>query len=565
MSQSPSNNKDQADLQAYARAWQEIGNRVISGRAWSGHERHKLFLNAGAGRFADASFVGGFDLQEDGRGMAWTDWDHDGDLDLWITSRSAPRARLLVNRSAEVKGGRFLGVRLRGRDANRDGIGARVTVLRDDGVSTSATVRAGEGFLSQSSKQLVFGLGDAKPQVVSVRWPGGKVERFSGVSSGGHYTLAQGTGAAAPSRLQPRLLKTSATPLKPRKLGPIAAFVQRPVPSPPLVYTDLQGKTQPGPGPGGAATLLVLWSRWCQPCMAELEELAKKRAELAQAGLQVLALNVDRLSTTKGVGEPVEVTEKALAAQLAKTAPGISAGTLEDKQMAKVEMLLRMLFTWRAPLALPTSLLIDQRGMLRGVYRGKASPQTVLGHLKAVREGPGAWQRAAAAGQGFFAAPLPAPRYFAIGRFFVQHGHPDAALRYFEAAIAQDEGDADAQNMVGALMARSGNVDKALVHFEAAVKAKPGHGEALSNLAAARLQRGEVDAALGLLKRAVEAAPKNPVLRHRYGMTLANAGKLQEAKAQLLKVKELDPNAPVGPALKRLEADLAKRAGGKGR
>ena len=62
-------------------------------------ERHCCFLNTRGPVFANVSAVSGLDLIDDGRGLALVDWDHDGDLDAWISNRNAPRLRLLRNNS----------------------------------------------------------------------------------------------------------------------------------------------------------------------------------------------------------------------------------------------------------------------------------------------------------------------------------------------------------------------------------------------------------------------------------------------------------------------------------
>jgi len=59
------------------------------------------------------------------------------------------------------------------------------------------TLRAGEGFLVQSSKWLHFGLGAADVvQQVIVHWPGGEVEQFTGIDIDHRYRLIQGTSTA---------------------------------------------------------------------------------------------------------------------------------------------------------------------------------------------------------------------------------------------------------------------------------------------------------------------------------------------------------------------------------
>ncbi len=65
-----------------------MGEMISQGASFSGRERNRCFLNTHAEKFADVSAVAGLDLIDDGRGIALVDWDHDGDLDLWLTSRT---------------------------------------------------------------------------------------------------------------------------------------------------------------------------------------------------------------------------------------------------------------------------------------------------------------------------------------------------------------------------------------------------------------------------------------------------------------------------------------------
>ena len=131
--------------------------------------------------------------------MALSDWDHDGDVDVWLNNRNAPQLRFLENRIPSAND--FLALRLAGVTCNRNAIGARVEVaLRNPQRARwglQQTVRAGDGFLSQSSKWLNFGLGQASEiDSVVVRWPGGASERFEGVTRNGRYILKQGVGKA---------------------------------------------------------------------------------------------------------------------------------------------------------------------------------------------------------------------------------------------------------------------------------------------------------------------------------------------------------------------------------
>ena len=106
------------------------------GMSISGHERHCVFLNTGkdsrAGeQFACVSAVSGLDFPDDGRGVSVVDWDHDGDQDLWVSNRNAPRIRYFRNDTQT--GNHYITLRLIGNGVttSRDAVGARVEVFLD--------------------------------------------------------------------------------------------------------------------------------------------------------------------------------------------------------------------------------------------------------------------------------------------------------------------------------------------------------------------------------------------------------------------------------------------------
>ena len=173
----------QATGTPYDDAWRAI-NRLMVERSVAGHQRNVFLRNDGQGGFDDVSGAVGLDLDQDGRAFAVLDFDGDGDPDLVLLApRSAPQLRLFRNDFKER--GATLAVRLVGAPSprpatgvasNRDAIGARVTV-ETDRLRRTKVVQAGSGFLSQHSKELLFGLGASQRVVrLTVEWPSGRTQ-----------------------------------------------------------------------------------------------------------------------------------------------------------------------------------------------------------------------------------------------------------------------------------------------------------------------------------------------------------------------------------------------------
>ena len=126
-----------------------------------------LLRNQGNGMFQE---VGAFTTPMVARGMAYGDYDRDGDLDVLIATNNGP-AHLYRNDGGN--GNHWLNVKLEGTRCNRDGIGAVVRVTSAGGTQWQA-VHSGSSFCSASDLALTFGLGrDEKATSVEVQWPGG--------------------------------------------------------------------------------------------------------------------------------------------------------------------------------------------------------------------------------------------------------------------------------------------------------------------------------------------------------------------------------------------------------
>lgn len=164
------------------KTWEEgafYSPEFIADNSWNGFEHDVLFRNDENGnRFTDIAHVTGIDLETDGRGVAYLDYDLDGDLDVVVVGH---RQEAILLRNDIGQKNNWLRVALVGTSSNRQGVGARVTV-RTGSQKQSREVRAGGGFLSSSSVPPSFGLGKAaKVDELTIRWPSGIVQSLKDV------------------------------------------------------------------------------------------------------------------------------------------------------------------------------------------------------------------------------------------------------------------------------------------------------------------------------------------------------------------------------------------------
>lgn len=151
-----------------------------------------LFHNNGKG-FENVSEKSGaiFARPLAGRGMAIGDFDNDGGMDVLIAQNNAPPILLHNNLGRQ---NHWLGVRLIGRKANIDAIGAKITYQSGEWKRHQYKVGGGS-FLSSHDPRLVLGLGQrTKMDWLEVQWPqpSGITERFTGLPLDRYITIIEG-------------------------------------------------------------------------------------------------------------------------------------------------------------------------------------------------------------------------------------------------------------------------------------------------------------------------------------------------------------------------------------
>ena len=155
------------------------------------HQRNQLYRNLGNGRFQDVTeeITDGLLVERSSRGVAFGDYDNDGDVDVLVINLN-DRPNLLRNESSN--GNHWLTLRLVGSRSNRDAIGARITVTVGDRVQI-AEVRSGGSYLSHNDSRVHFGLGEASQvERLEVRWPSGLVESFENLQVDQFLLLREG-------------------------------------------------------------------------------------------------------------------------------------------------------------------------------------------------------------------------------------------------------------------------------------------------------------------------------------------------------------------------------------
>jgi len=583
----------------YEQGWNALNELIRADGTWSGFERNVFYVNNRDGTFSDVSGVVGLDFLEDGRAFALADFDHDGRLEVFLKNRNGPQLRLLKNRMKNLPPS--IAFRLRGVKSNRDAIGATITVETELGRQTRM-LQAGSGFLSQHSKEVFFGLGEAKgPVRAFIRWPSGLVQELRDLPVNHRVWVEEGSEPSRmeafkmePQELKPNssasLIGTAETvPSRKPSYGTrdgqreteqlptiVETWLLAPVSAPEFSLPDLNGQTWTLAALRGKPVLLNFWtieSASCREDLRILNQIHKRRAGASgeNPGLQLLAVNVDNSSSAESA--------RALTGGLHLSFP-ILRGS--DDVAAIYNILYRYLFDRHRDLSLPTSFLIDEKGNIVKVYQGPVNVEHIEDDFRHIPQTVAERVAKALPFSGVSDAPEFRRNYLSYGSVFFQQGYFDQAEASLQLALHDDPSSAEAVyglgsvylkqqkteearnnferalklhasypdtlpnawNNLGLIATQEGRTADAIPYFQEALRLSPDHLIALDNLGNAYRQLKQWDEARKVLERAVAAGPQDPEANYGLGMVFAQIDDSDRAYEYLQRALKFRPAYP---------------------
>jgi Flp pilus assembly protein TadD len=478
--------------QEYEHGWNTINELIRADHTWSGYERNVFYASNRDGTFSDVSGVVDLDFLEDGRSFALADFDQDGRQEVFLKNRNAPQLRVLKNVAEELPPS--ISFRLRGTKSNPDAIGAAVTVGRQ-----TKMLQAGSGFLSQHSKELFFGLGDAKGSVnATIRWPSGRVQQLHDLPANHRVWVEEG---AEPSRVEPFRQQTAPTAVfrDGVESTTIETWLLSPVRAPNFSPTGKPALVQSTDDHTGVYNVLYryLFDRH-RDLTAPTSFLIDSQGDI----VKVYQGPVD----SKRFEDDVRNIPRTIEQRLAKALP--FPGNAATYQFGR------------------NHLSVGSAFFQRGYY-----DQAEASFARALRDDPSS-----------------AEAQYGLGSVYLNQNKNAQARDSFEKTLKLTASYPDtapkAWNNLGLIATREGRSDDAVRYFQEALRVSPDYWIALENLGNAYRQQKRWDEARAALERAAAARPKEPEANYSLAMVYAQTDDTGRAYEYLQKALTLRPAYP---------------------
>ena len=542
----------------YFVSWSALQAMLRQGFSLAGGQRNRMLLKTAEG-YVNAGACGGADLIDDGRSVATCDWDRDGDLDLWCTGRTGRQLYFLRNDTPPST--HSLTIELAGSSCNRDAIGARVTVVSGS-TQQMRTVSTGDGYLSQSTSRLHFGLGDAaRVDQIHIRWPDGDEDTYQDVDADQRLVITQHSDAfeslPAPVTLPP----DESTPVEAKEDSSVVLV--DPLPFPPLSLSGLDGRNQPIVHSTSSSTILAVFSLGSEECKAQVHRLVEATGQLQDAGVWLAAALIAD-----------QEHAESLKRELANLKWPYPAGIASEELLCVLDIVRRSVQYDDEPIRLPAYLVLDGDGAVTVLHRAPETVEQVVEDAMTVASGgtierlKGKWHPRPKRDLATIARQSLGYGRYGIARFFadlalisdidqpgfthvlssladmaVQRQDVEAAIRYYEESLSQAPDRPGVWMKLARLYARTGDDEQAEYAYLQAGKLDDTNAEPVFQLARLYARRSQVQKAGAMYDKARSLDPSSAVFWAEYGEFLLQQNRLADAEVALEQAIELKPDS----------------------
>ena len=328
---------------------------------------------------------------------------------------------------------------------------------------------------------------------------------------------------------------------------------------------DADGNLQSLHAFAGSLVLLTLWAAKAPSSVDQLKALRQQEPRLSPSQVKILAVNIDQPEDRARAGKS--------AAEVKASFPVVFA----TEEVAGIyNIIYRYLYDRRRDLPIPTSFLLDKRGMIVKIYQGPVDADEVIHDSRSIPASPaertrkalpfsgtlyqGSFQRndftygvamfqhgyleqAAASFQQVVAAkPDSAEGFYNLGTLELRRNNFAEARNYLQQTLKLRPNYPEAWNNLGMMAAQEGNPDEAIQDFQQSLQQRPGYAIALLNLGNVYRRQKDFAKAQEALTRAFELQPDDPEVNYSLGMFYAQQNQMEQAKESLQKAIALRPD-----------------------
>jgi len=166
---------------------------------------NRMFRNVDGTRFEEVTSSGNFGHIQKGHGIAFADFDRDGDQDIYAVMGGAYEGDVFTNILYEnpISKHNWITIELEGRSVNRAALGTRIELKLDNGEKLFRTVTSGGSF-GASPLQQEIGLGDAKLiETLIIHWSPDKSTSYSDISANQKIRISEDSDSPKALDYQP--------------------------------------------------------------------------------------------------------------------------------------------------------------------------------------------------------------------------------------------------------------------------------------------------------------------------------------------------------------------------